>query len=537
MPLSRPDRPPLAKRDNFGNLLSALKKAQGRFLQLARAKKESIESVPGEEKNFLTIINTLDKDTILASDQQEVWLAIAAYYQYLDKAYSEAPFREFQAKRDELIAAISKLLAGSGLSIADLRQLRQWEQRSGLDLEELKKYTKLFYQERIIRFYLETISCHYQLDYNPFEPQLEWWSAQLRTQNSLERNKFWENFRAKLLLQAEGLAHIRVELLNKLRLNPGLEPKEVADWLYQQASKYNLSRWQLSKIREGIEEYWRRRADLKSFLASHRNHDNSLNQQAIFKACFNFSPQGKIKVEERPLGLCFYFFNPQDYAYVHSGAFRGEKVTPEQMERCATVLGGVISFSTDIEVVIINKSAVEGEEEFSSVSKGVSLIIAHEEQHIFDKLVNPRLCPPDLEKYFRSSDNQRQALEYYFLEILKSNILPQLQEEIFALLAEGMEINDLQAMILGKEASYHFGRQWWSQQANKLKRNKSINLTSHELEELARKVLFQSYDLFAKKALRAIRALKDKGWDNKKIINYLAYFPLPQWWWACRLVE
>lgn len=349
-----------------------------------------------------------------------------------------------------------------------------------------------------------------------------------------EKREKLKEYKEKLAYQKEGLAHFQVEVLDTIMKNPDVTIEELFEVSKKYNSRYGLTFRQTRSAYMALEAYTEKHQAIKEITEEYPDGVE------LFKAMFNRDPLGKIELIKSPMALYFRIHNPEDYAFVYSGAYLPEidqKMREDMAERSASTGGARLNrgfadkkFNKLKGLILIENARGE---EFGIKEKA---IFAHEEQHVINSFLKDEMTRYDYFKNVETAtteEEQARILRRYFI-YLREHHEARAKHEILSYFKQGFGSQNIKAELMKlKEKGGLYDYISERKQGIIDFAIRRLGEDKRELiEDIAEQVFVKEYRKLIEDGVNVFLQLRSEfthDYSRKEVMAILHHEPLSQW--------
>ncbi len=335
----------------------------------------------------------------------------------------------------------------------DLEKIEQLGKKSGMDLSRTMKE---------IRGEIGTGEARNEKYI--FDPEAE--LSDIKQRPKEERKTKLNEFKEKLIYQKRGIAEIQSFLVDSIQKNPSQSIEQLKQSVQSLEEKYWLSDKQKEAFQKGLELYEKKHLAIQEHTQNFIKQDGSIDSPGLYEKFFNKKPEGRIEVVISPVSIYFRLENFNDYLYIYSDAYRGDKIDKAERNRARMSDGFYLnSFPVEkLKEAIIVENSSEGDFEKKADRKNTMI---HEEQHVINSIIGEAYNAEETNE--NSLRREHDELKYRLGEHLfeyddlrpdyKEDIRIErdIKDEIIAYLKGGNNIKEIEKILLKKNTLYDYG--------------------------------------------------------------------------------
>ena len=349
-------------------------------------------------------------------------------------------------------------------------------------------------------------------EHNAFSETLKAISSKEGDFVSLEKRKQTiQEMKAVLFEQQKGLGLFIKEIYDASYKNSALTFDTILSILEKYSQQYGFSEDQLDQIHASLKNFWRKHSEIEGEKALYKN-----SPEKFFLECFNQKPQDAVKIIWGYMTVGF-ILSDRDYnfAYVHNMGANTDKTFLDIAKKTDGAAFRSVSVYKFPGMINIFRSLVDQK------------TVRHEDQHQFNRLFTPeenrgQISQAFLERIIEKETTKKARRQKIIFSLAKNirkyTVDVRARDEILSKLRNYNDINEI--------GDYYF--EMLSMPRLDFKYEDFKSPTSGEIKTIVESA-YQGYYLDLRKALDAVKQLKEHGLTNEDIVPLLQAIPLDRW--------
>lgn len=387
-------------------------------------------------------------------------------------------------------------------------------------------------------------------EHNAFSETLKAISSKEGDFVSLEKRKQTiQEMKAVLFEQQKGLGLFIKEIYDASYKNSALTFDTILSILEKYSQQYGFSEDQLDQIHASLKNFWRKHSEIEGEKALYKN-----SPEKFFLECFNQKPQDAVKIIWGYMTVGF-ILSDRDYnfAYVHNMGANTDKTFLDIAKKTDGAAFRSVSVYKFPGMINIFRSLVDQK------------TVRHEDQHQFNRLFTPeenrgQISQAFLERIIEKETTKKARRQKIIFSLAKNirkyTVDVRARDEILSKLRNYNDLNEIYSSIANRtlykyvnDDKIDWAKSRIKELFSKLSQNKEIgdyyfemlsmprldfkyedfkSPTSGEIKTIVESA-YQGYYLDLRKALDAVKQLKEHGLTNEDIVPLLQAIPLDRW--------
>ncbi|HBI34479.1 MAG TPA: hypothetical protein DEA43_00970 [Candidatus Moranbacteria bacterium] len=349
-----------------------------------------------------------------------------------------------------------------------------------------------------------------------FDPYSE--IDKIRVGSKKEKRHNLEIYKKKLIFQRKGITEMQTHLYELMQKKETMTVEMLKQSIADLEDKYALCDEQRRIFDSAIKIYAERHNGIVENTRDCIDEEGNIDGKKLYEKIFGRQPYGDVNVEILPITIYLRTFDFEDYAYVHSNAYKNKREIDDDEFKNASMSGGVklwnSGFSGLESVVTLQNANNVVKRMFKSISDETR---DHEDQHNFNDLIdeafinNGSASSPigENEEILRDVDEKEKKKQD--AESRDIGIEMMIGDEMCAFFKTGNSAQYIHDAILKKDTIYEYGKNY-----RKEKRKHGEQFS-------------QNYKDLVDGGIVAMFDLLDHGYSRKEVIALL-FFDLPSQW-------